>query len=298
MYKIFFFLLVLPSSFFAQTKSYPDGHGKFVKLPLGDISFADTVISYKVGNPAPAAKYAVPDSAIGLPDFNNADGGFVCLGRNGELVVKFNNNALVNIAGPDLYVFELGKYVEETILFVSKDGKNWINVGKIAGGNALVDIGDSTKLGDIFRYVKLVDANSPIKGGDQFVGADIDAIAAIGSAHQVSLNSNYAFDVNKAVLKSGSYSSLNTIADLLIANPNYEVVIQGHSDSTGTKAKNKTLSLQRAKAIETYLKTKVKNASIVYKTEGLADELPLASNKTPAGREKNRRVEIFLIPKK
>ena len=62
-----------------------------------------------------------------------------------------------------MYVFETGRYVEETFLYVSKDGNKWVSVGKIKGGNALVDIGDSTKPGDIFRYVKLIDAKTKWK---------------------------------------------------------------------------------------------------------------------------------------
>ena len=109
----------------AQEKEYPDGHGKMVKIPLGDISFADSLISYTPGTPAPIPDNSNAQDAIGPPDFNSDYvKGFVSLGVGGELVVQFKNNALVNITGPDLYVFEMGKYVEETFLYVSKDNKN------------------------------------------------------------------------------------------------------------------------------------------------------------------------------
>ncbi|HEY1039026.1 MAG TPA: OmpA family protein, partial [Bacteroidia bacterium] len=79
-----------------------------------------------------------------------------------------------------------------------------------------------------------------------------------------------------------------------------ELVINGHTDSTGNKALNQKLSLDRANAIKTYiigkapaLKTKIK-----IKTNGYADEYPVASNTTPEGREMNRRVEVFFIPVK
>ncbi|MGZ3901384.1 MAG: hypothetical protein ACXVDC_13745 [Bacteroidia bacterium] len=102
--------------FFSQTeKEYNDGHGGKIKLPLGDLSFIDKVISYTRGKPAPVELNINPKDAVGLPDFNETQvTGFVSLGIGGELVLAFTNNALVNIEGPDLYVFEVGKYVEET----------------------------------------------------------------------------------------------------------------------------------------------------------------------------------------
>src|ERR1035437_9956085 len=94
------FLLIVNSFVSAQSKQYPDGHGGTVTLPQGDISFADTVISYKVGNPAPIKHNANPKDAVGVPDFNaDSISGFVSLGVGGELVLAFTNNALINIPG-------------------------------------------------------------------------------------------------------------------------------------------------------------------------------------------------------
>ncbi len=282
----------------AQEKEYPDGHGKTVKLPFGDISFADSVISYTPGKPAPIPENANPKDAIGLPDFNqDYVKGFVSLGTGGELVVQFKNNALINISGPDLYVFEMGKYVEETYLYVSKDNKKWVSVGKIQGGNALVDIGDSTKPGELFRYVKLIDAKTAVKKGDNmWPGADIDAIAAIGSAKQFSLNALYLFNTSEAILKPAAKKELDQIALELEAHPGFDIVIDGHTDSTGKKTVNEKLSKDRALAVKTYLSGKLKNNKTLITCNGYADQFPVADNKSPEGREKNRRVEIYFIP--
>lgn len=291
-------ILTLPS--FSQEKEYDDGRGGKVKLPLGDISFADKVIEYKIGNPAPIAANSKPEDAVGTPNFNQVEiSGFVSLGSGGELTLAFTDNALVNIDGPDLYIFEMGKYVEETYLYVSKDAKKWINVGKISGGNALVDIGDSTKIGEIFTYVKLVDAKTVTKD-KSWPGADIDAVAAIGSAKQLSLNALYLFNTNEAKIKPAAKTDLDKIVNELKANPNYDVVINGHTDSTGNKKLNQKLSLDRANAIKTYILTKAPTlkAKIKFQTNGYAEEYPVATNNTPEGREKNRRVEVFFIPTK
>ena len=280
----------------AQTKQYSDGHDGIVKLPQGDISFADTVISYKPGNPAPIKHNSNPQDAIGTPDFRaDSISGFVSLGVGGELVLAFTNNALINIPGPDLYVFETGRYVEETYLYVSKDGKKWIGVGKIKGGSAIVDIGDSTQVGDIFRYIKLVDAKS--KSHDSmWPGADIDAVAAIGSAKQFALNATYLFNTNQAILKPKAKEELNKIAAELNGINNYSIVINGHCDSTGNKANNKVLSKNRAVSVKEYLLSKLTNKQTGITCNGYSDEYPVASNATPEGRENNRRVEIYVVP--
>jgi len=303
MIRLFFsltFISLLSLSSFAQEKEYEDGRGGKVKLPLGDISFADKVIEYKIGNPAPIPENSKPNDAVGTPNFNQVEiSGFVSLGSGGELTLAFTDNALVNIDGPDLYIFEMGKYVEETFLYVSKDARKWINVGKISGGNALVDIGDSTKIGEIFTYVKLVDAKTVTKD-KSWPGADIDAVAAIGSAKQLSLNALYLFNTNEAKIKPAAKSDLDKIVEELKANPKYDVVINGHTDSTGNKKLNKKLSLDRANAIKTYILTKAPalKAKIKFQTNGYAEEYPVATNNTPEGREKNRRVEVFFIPTK
>jgi len=296
------FLVFSTQVLFSQgtEKRYSDGHGGIIKLPLGDISFADRIVSYKAGDPAPIPENSKVNDALGKPDFNKERiTGFVSLGTGGELTVAFTDNALVNIEGPDLYVFEVGKYVEETFLYVSKNGKRWINVGKISGGNSLIDIGDSTKSGDIFTYVKLVDAATSTQKGDKmWPGADIDAIAAIGSAKQLALNSLYLFNTNESKIKPEAKKELDEIVNELKVNPAYKLVINGHTDSTGNKNLNQKLSQSRAEAIKTYFVSKLPELKNKIVTNGYEDEFPISSNHTNEGREKNRRVEVFFIPVK
>lgn len=300
--KLFCLLALLSTSTFSQNeeKEYNDGHGGKIKLPLGDISFADKIISYKPGIPAPIAENSKPNDALGKPDFVEATvSGFVSLGTGGELVVAFTDNALVNIEGPDLYIFEVGRYVEETFLYVSRNGKTWKNVGKISGGNALIDIGDSTKPGEIFTYVKLVDAATPLKKVDKmWPGADIDAIAAIGSAKQMALNALYLFNTNESKIKPQAKKELDAIVEELKKNPDFNLVVSGHTDSTGNKSLNQKLSLARADAIQAYFITKMPELKGKIRTNGYADDFPVATNATGEGREKNRRVEVFFIPLK
>jgi OOP family OmpA-OmpF porin len=297
---IFLFTSLTIGAQSSAEKEYNDGHGGKIKLPLGDISFADKMISYRPGNPAPVPENSKPGDAVGVPDFNvERVTGFVSLGTGGELVLGFTDNALVNIDGPDLYVFEVGRYVEETFLFVSKDARKWINVGKISGGNALIEIGDSTKPGDIFTYIKLVDAGTAMRKGDRmWPGADIDAVATIGSAKQISLNSLYLFNTNESKIKPNAKKDLDNIINELKANPYFDLVINGHTDSTGTKLNNQKLSVNRAEAIKNYFVAQLPALKTRIKTNGYADEFPVAPNVAEEGREKNRRVEVFFIPVK
>jgi outer membrane protein OmpA-like peptidoglycan-associated protein len=71
--------------------------------------------------------------------------------------------------------------------------------------------------------------------------------------------------------------------------------IIGHTDSLGTKAHNLNLSYNRAVTVKNYMLQKMGTAAKPIQTKGMADEIPVASNRSPEGRQKNRRVEIVLI---
>ncbi len=74
-----------------------------------------------------------------------------------------------------------------------------------------------------------------------------------------------------------------------------EVIIAvGHTDSVGSDAYNQKLSVKRAEAVKAYLVTKGIEKNRVY-TEGKGEKQPVADNKTPEGRAKNRRVEIEVV---
>jgi len=276
--------------------SYNDGHGGKVYLPLGDQSFADEVVRFTKGDPAAVEFSSNPAFGIGIPDFDGTDKGFVSLGCGGELILKFNNNALINIEGPDLFVFEMGKYIESTILAISKDGINWISIGEIKGAKAEIDIGEFAKLGDVFNYVRLIDLKASCKG--DWPGADIDAVAAIGSAKRISLTGNVLFNVNESVLKPEAKKALDELVQEIKKTSIAEIIVEGYTDSIGATAFNNTLSMARAKAVKNFLKQKLSGE--IYKIEayGYGESNPLFPNDTKEGQEKNRRVEIILLPGK
>ena len=193
-------------------KSYPGGQGGMVFFPLGDLSFPDEIVSFQSGNPAASNEWdRDPKFTLGPPDYDKSkDVNYTTLGCGGVLTLRFIDNALVDIDGPDLYVFEIGPDVEPTSLAISEDGTKWIEVGAISGGKASVDIHDFAQPGELFHFVRLTDLKSACRSS--WPGADIDAVGAIGSVLQFSLSSSVLFDFNMFELKPEAREELVRIA--------------------------------------------------------------------------------------
>jgi len=105
------------------------------------------------------------------------------------------------------------------------------------------------------------------------------------------------FDIGKATLKPISYKILNQVADIMKRYPDYNLVISGHTDNTGSASKNQSLSANRAKSCYDYLvaqRISEKRMSYV----GYGESRPIANNNTLRGRALNRRVEFSLVPAK
>nr|WP_294793774.1 OmpA family protein [uncultured Mucilaginibacter sp.] len=103
---------------------------------------------------------------------------------------------------------------------------------------------------------------------------------------------NLEFDLGKATIKATSYPTLNRVADLL-KEKSFSLKLAGHTDNTGSMALNMGLSKDRAEAVKAYLVSQGANASLIEAT-GYGPNQPIATNKTAAGRQQNRRVEFSL----
>lgn len=108
---------------------------------------------------------------------------------------------------------------------------------------------------------------------------------------------NIFFDVNKWDLKAESKAELQKIITFLKANPTLKIEFSGHTDNSGDKVFNKTLSTNRAKAIYDYVieKGSLPAANLSYK--GYGDTKPKAPNDTPENKAKNRRTELKVLSK-
>jgi outer membrane protein OmpA-like peptidoglycan-associated protein len=105
--------------------------------------------------------------------------------------------------------------------------------------------------------------------------------------------SDISFDVGRAAVKPNFAPILNQFATSLNQNPVSTVTIIGHTDNTGSDAINNPLSIERADSTRDYLVARgVARTRIA--TDGRGAREPIGDNNTPQGRDKNRRVEIFV----
>jgi outer membrane protein OmpA-like peptidoglycan-associated protein len=100
------------------------------------------------------------------------------------------------------------------------------------------------------------------------------------------------FDTDSAVIKSESSPVLQEIATLLNNRPDLGLLVVGHTDNQGTLEYNMSLSDQRADAVVRYLGEKHDIDNSRLQSAGVGFLAPIASNESPAGRARNRRVEL------
>lgn len=99
------------------------------------------------------------------------------------------------------------------------------------------------------------------------------------------------FDFAKSKLRHNAYPTLDEIVEFSKKYPDAKFNVDGHTDSIGSVSYNQKLSLKRAEVVKKYL-VKHGVASDRLRVHGLGESSPIASNKTAAGRAKNRRVEV------
>jgi len=112
---------------------------------------------------------------------------------------------------------------------------------------------------------------------------------------RISMTSETAFDVDSTRIKTGFHQTLITIAKVLNKYGKTELLIVGHTDSTGSAQYNQQLSERRAQAVEQFLLS----SNVIpqrLSTYGKGETQPIASNATDSGRRMNRRVEIIVVP--
>lgn len=110
---------------------------------------------------------------------------------------------------------------------------------------------------------------------------------------KLDIPSDISFAVGRADIQSNFRTILDTFATSLVKNPNSNVTVVGHTDSTGSDAVNNPLSLNRAASVRDYLSSRGVVAGRVT-IDGRGSREPIAANDTAANKAKNRRVEIFV----
>ena len=102
------------------------------------------------------------------------------------------------------------------------------------------------------------------------------------------------FDFDKSVVKPQYFEMLNNLKDFIEQN-NYELTIEGHTDSVGSNQYNMGLSRRRAESVKAKLLEFGLTEDRIVGIEAMGEEQPIATNETKEGRAQNRRVEFKLV---
>ena len=107
---------------------------------------------------------------------------------------------------------------------------------------------------------------------------------------------NITFMSDSYNLRGDFYPVLNSVGEVLSKYADTTIRLTGHTDSTGSRQYNQTLSERRASSVADYLVTRevIRSRMLV---QGVAFDQPIADNATSAGRAQNRRVELYILPK-
>ena len=109
----------------------------------------------------------------------------------------------------------------------------------------------------------------------------------------VKFDSDVLFDVDSALVKPAERSTVDEVGEVLVDYPKTAVVVQGHTDSTGSEEHNQDLSERRADAIANRLIGDGVDQDRIAAI-GYGEGYPVSDNDSARGRQQNRRVEILL----
>jgi outer membrane protein OmpA-like peptidoglycan-associated protein len=129
---------------------------------------------------------------------------------------------------------------------------------------------------------------------EQIQNAKVESIND-GQAIKVTFDSGILFSTNSSTLNQASINALTQFANSLKTNPETDVQIFGHTDSTGSDKINIPLSQQRAGSVQNFLMGQGITGSRMT-SQGMGSSQPVADNSTAVGKTQNRRVEIYILP--
>ncbi len=183
---------------------------------------------------------------------------------------KTEQGALIGVGGGAVVGGVIGKLAGNTLLGAI--------IGAAVGGAAGAFIGNymDRQAAEIRRDLQ---------------GARVDRI---GEGIKITFESGLLFDVDKADLRSLSRDNLGKLAAILNKYSDTNVLIEGHTDSTGADDYNLRLSRDRAQSVASYISILQVNASR-FSTQGYGETQPIASNDSAEGRQANRRVDVAIM---
>lgn len=122
-------------------------------------------------------------------------------------------------------------------------------------------------------------------------GAEIERV---GEGIKITFREGIQFAINSSDVSAASQTNLADLAETLKKYEDTNILIEGHTDITGTREHNMGLSEDRAEAVAKYIES-LGVARKRITTEGYGPDQPVADNNTDYGRQQNRRVEVAIF---
>lgn len=129
--------------------------------------------------------------------------------------------------------------------------------------------------------------------GLQHVQRDFEDAAMTDRGIMVTFDSDVLFPLNSSYLTDDAKGEIDKLINLLVSYPNASLIVDGHTDATGTEEYNQWLSEKRAESVKNYMADHGVNANRIT-INGYGQSKPVASNSTAEGRQQNRRVEVTI----
>jgi len=130
---------------------------------------------------------------------------------------------------------------------------------------------------------------------DVLASSEAASVSREGNLLAVTFKGDVTFDTNSTAVRPGLQSEIARVANVMTQYPDTLVRVEGHTDSTGSSEYNMDLSNRRALAVKNLLTGRGIAESRI-DIAGYGETMPVATNDTEAGRQKNRRVEIKIAP--
>lgn len=164
-------------------------------------------------------------------------------------------------------------------------------IGKIAGNTLLGAIAGAAVGGAAGAYIGRQMDKQAAEMRRDLQGAKVERV---GESIKITFDSGLLFDVNKYDLREPSRQNITKLAAILNKYPDTNILIEGHTDSTGTREINQPLSMNRAKAVSGFLAT-LNVQSARFAVQGYGPDQPIGDNATAEGRQQNRRVDLAIM---
>lgn len=119
-------------------------------------------------------------------------------------------------------------------------------------------------------------------------------VERVGEGIKITFKSAVMFDVDKATVKDDYKGELGELAGILNKYEDTQILLEGHTDSTGPEDYNHELSKRRAQSVADYMATTQNVNPVRFTVMGYGESQPVASNDTVEGRAQNRRVEVAI----